>query len=91
MEKIYSKYQWASINEKTNYEEKTLIDTFGNGLITIGHYRTEKPNHWQIALDGRLNYIFTAKEINKDFLDSKKLMSFVETRLEEYFSKALIK
>lgn len=90
MKTVYSKYKWESINyNDEEYNRRIFIDTFGNTLITIGHYKSSKPKHWQISLTGRLNHVFTSKEINRDFLDHQKLEKFIEKRLKEYFSKAL--
>lgn len=90
MNTVYDKYKWVEINSKNKiYDTISFVDRFGNSLITIGHYRTENPEYWQIKLYGRLNYIFTPKEINQNFLDCKELKFLVQTRLEEYFSKAL--
>ena len=85
--------KWIILNKEKNkntfYEEQILIDKLNNSLITIGHYRDSDKlrNFWQIALYKEFNYIFTTKEIYKNWRDVEKLKLFVENKIKNYIEK----
>lgn len=65
------------------FDTLSLVDQRHHDLVNIGKYKDNC--YYQISLNGKLSYLFSYEEIEKNYRSIDKCKRFVEKKLLTYF------